>query len=397
MLVSRIGRVTTICTSLLLISCSAYAQALKLSPHQISLKNGKTFSLNLPEGFDIRVAAEGLKRVRFMAQSPDGRIFVTDMYNLTDNSRGAVYILEDFDSNTGRFGKIVSYMTGLRNPNSVAFYTDKNGRDWFYLALTDKLVRYRYRAGETKPSGAPETLATFPDYGLSYKYGGWHLTRTIVFGNDKLYIAVGSSCNACVEKEDVRAAILEMDPDGANRRFYARGLRNAVGLNWHGNQLYATNMGSDHLGNNKPDDTMYAVRGGTDYGWPYCYEYRKKIYSDRKFQAGAKKCSSVPLAYTAFSAHSSPLGFEFFDASTKDANLKSSVLVALHGSTNLKLKRGNRILRVRDRGLPQDFISGFMQNGKIYGRPCDVMKIGTDAFLFTDDHSGVVYYVFRKS
>jgi len=32
-----------------------------------------------------------------MAQSPDNRIFVTDMYNLSDNSRGVVYILEMLD------------------------------------------------------------------------------------------------------------------------------------------------------------------------------------------------------------------------------------------------------------------------------------------------------------
>ena len=59
-------------------------------------------------------------------------------------------------------------------------------------------------------------LATFPDYGLSYKYGGWHLTRTIAFSPaGKLYISVGSSCNACVEKEKVRASVIEMNPDGS--------------------------------------------------------------------------------------------------------------------------------------------------------------------------------------
>jgi len=76
--------------------------------------------------------------------------------------------------------------------------------------------------------------------------------------------------------------------------------------------------------------------------------------------------------------------------------LKNSFLVALHGSSDLKLKRGYRIMRVRGRGLPQDFINGFLQNGKVYGRPVDVMKVGADAFLFTDDYAGVVYYVFRK-
>ena len=144
--------------------------------------------------------------MRFMALSPDNRIFVTDMYNLTDNRRGVVYILDQFDPKTYQFKKVTKYLSGLRNPNSVAFYTDRNGTDWFYLALTDRLVRYRYEAGKDAPSGTPEVLATFPDYGLGYKYGGWHLTRTVIVGgNGKIYVAVGSSCNACEEKEEVRA------------------------------------------------------------------------------------------------------------------------------------------------------------------------------------------------
>src|SRR2546421_2080802 len=76
---------------------TAHAQSsgsLKLEPHQITLSRGRTFSLELPEGFDIRVAAQGLNRPRFMAQSPDGRIFVTDMFSRADNTRGAVYILD---------------------------------------------------------------------------------------------------------------------------------------------------------------------------------------------------------------------------------------------------------------------------------------------------------------
>jgi len=364
----------------------------KLTPHRITLGNGKSFELNLPEGYAIAVAAQGLKRVRFMAESPDKRIFVTDMFNLTDNRLGVVYILDQFDPKTYKFKKLTKYLTGLRNPNSVAFHKDRDGKDWFYLALTDRLVRYRYEAGKDAPSGTPEVLVTFPDYGLGYKYGGWHLTRTVIAGgNGKIYVAVGSSCNACEEKEDVRASILEMDPDGKNQRFFARGLRNAVGLRWTNGKLYATNMGADHLGDNSPADTFSAIEGGKHYGWPYCFQAGARVYSDPKFNIGGKfDCKKVPTALTPLPAHSSPLGLEYFNG---------SFLVALHGPLikRLQAKRGYSVVRISESGSIENFITGFFESPKINGRPCDIFNFGNNAFLLTDDHSGVVYYVYKKT
>lgn len=367
--------------------------------HHIKLANGKSFDLTLPDGFGISVAAQGLKRVRFMARSPDDRIFVTDMYNLTDNKRGVVYILDEFDPATHQFKKVTKYLSDLRNPNSVAFYTDRSGTHWFYLALTDRLVRYRYEPGSEAPSGEPEVLATFPDYGLGYKYGGWHLTRTVVVGGNKIYIAVGSSCNACEEKEEVRATIVEMDPDGKNQRYYARGLRNAVGIKWVRDRLWATNMGSDHLGDHRPADTFYSIEADKNYGWPYCFQAGAKILSDPKFNLRNKKfdCRKVPAAHTPFPAHSSPLGLEYFDA-TSDPALANSFLVALHGSTKRRLRRGYTVVKIQEsgNGTVQDFITGFYDGTTINGRPADIFSFEKNAFLVTDDHSGVVYYVYRK-
>jgi glucose/arabinose dehydrogenase len=179
---------------ILFLSALVVAQP-KLVPNIIELKDGRTFSLNLPVDFEIIPAAEGLKRVRFFAKAPDGRIFVTDMFNLTDNEKGAIYILDSWDSKTGKFGAVVPYMTGLKNPNSVQFYRDKKGEDWIYIAEIDQLTRRKCTKGEVKPTDTqPQTLVTFPDYGLSYKYGGWHLTRTIAFAQTgKMYVSVGSS------------------------------------------------------------------------------------------------------------------------------------------------------------------------------------------------------------
>ena len=374
-------------------------QTYKLTPHKITLASGKSFTLNLPAEYEIIPAVEGLKRVRFMAKSPDDRIFVTDMYNLTDNRKGIVYILDAFNPQTKRFTKVTQFMTGLRNPNSVAFYTDQDGTNWFYLALTDGLVRYKYERGSTKPTGQPQVLATFPDYGLSYKYGGWHLTRTIAIGpNNKIYVSVGSSCNACAEKEDVRASILEMDPDGTNQRHFARGLRNAVGLRWVNSQLFATNMGADHLGLNRPADTMGVLKDNTNYGWPYCFQSGSRIFVDQKLNPRGSKfdCSKSPAFMVDLGAHTAPLGLEYFD-SNSSTDLKGSFLVALHGSTNKRIARGYRVTRVGERSArAEDFITGFLVNGVVNGRPCDIFNFGRDAFLLTDDNAGVVYYVYKK-
>ena len=59
------------------------------------------------------------------------------------------------------------------------------------------------------------------------------------------------------------------------------------------------------------------------------------------------------------------------------------------------------MVRLRIRGdavktLPEDFINGFLQDGKVRGRPADILSFGRDAFLLTDDHAGVVYYVYKK-
>jgi glucose/arabinose dehydrogenase len=379
-----------------------------LVPHPVRLASGKTFSLNLPPGFDISIAAEGLHRVRFLTPSPDGRIFATDMHDLSDNRLGAVYILNGFNPKTGKFATVRPWLRRLRNPNNVAFYRDANGRQWLYLPLTDRLLRYRYAPGETVPTSAPEVLATYPDYGLSYKYGGWHLTRTVAFGQengvDKLYVAVGSSCNECEEKEEIRATLSVMDPDGKNPHILARGLRNAVGLRYVNGTLYGTNMGADHLGDDAPDDTMFALDSNQradgetrNYGWPYCYFKDGKVLPDSHFPNSPKRvdCAQVPLALTTFAAHGAPLGLEYF-GSESNSELRDSFLVALHGSSKIELGRGYRLARVTAGLPPQDFLTGFLKDGVVYGRPCGILRLGPDAFLFTDDHSGVIYYVHRR-
>jgi glucose/arabinose dehydrogenase len=267
----------------------AYGQ----TPHSLTYAPGKQITLRLPDTFDINVAATGLRRVRFFAKAPDRRIFATGMYDLADNRRGSVFILEGWDEQINRFTRITHYLDHLRNPNNLAFWTDPaTKQSWLYLPLTDKLVRYKYNAGESAPSSAPETLIRFPDYGLHYKYGGWHLTRTVavvnVHGAPRIFVAVGSSCNYCQEDEVLRASVVSMDPDGRNQRIEAQGLRNAVDLHQVdeiGGAIFATNMGDDHLGDKLPEDTFFQLdlsqAAPPNYGWPTCYFANGKPVLDK--------------------------------------------------------------------------------------------------------------------
>ena len=53
---------------------------------------------------------------------------------------------------------------------------------------------------------------------------------------------------------------------------------------------------------------------------------------------------------------------------------------------------------------PTPVVTGFLNKGERYGRPCDILPVITgddafdpvDAFLFTDDHNGVLYLVRKK-
>src|ERR1700760_2559729 len=74
--------------------------------HTLSYAPGKSITLQRPDALDINIAASGLKRVRFFAKAPDGRIFVTGMYDLSDNRRGSVFILDGWNPETHRYSHV---------------------------------------------------------------------------------------------------------------------------------------------------------------------------------------------------------------------------------------------------------------------------------------------------
>jgi glucose/arabinose dehydrogenase len=249
-----------------------------------------------------------------------------------------------------------------------------------------------------------------------------------------------------------------MDPDGGHPAVVAQGMRNAVDLRSIAaldGGLFATNMGDDHLGDSLPEDTFFTIdpapAAPLNYGWPACYFAKGKPVHDETplpalNDAGALdsipalrqedsvygkqngvavagtnltaggghvsgpdpnaalgrplapllSCERVVPAYTTFAAHSSPLGFEFFDRG--DPILGGTFLVALHGASHPHIGTGYRVVQFSSADRrPRDFITGFLtaEKGKgiVHGRPCGILRTGPDSFLLTDDFLGLVYFV----
>src|SRR5207248_3015054 len=97
-----------------------------------------------------------------------------------------------------------------------------------------------------------------------------------------------------------------------------------------------------------------------------------------------------------FPAHASALGFDYWDEADSPDVIKNSFLVALHGSTNKAIGHGYRIVIMRKGEPLEDLVNGFLQRSTVLGRPCDILKIDASSFLFTDDHSGIIYLVRKK-
>lgn len=373
-----------------------------LVPAPVHLAKGLDFELMIPEGYELKVAAEGFKRLRFMAWSPAG-LLITDMHDLTDNRKGRVHLLSGWNEDSARFTGQRVLLDGLRNPNQALTYADGDRR-YLIVATTDKLLRYPLRDADRMALDEPQVLDTFPSYGLSYKYGGWHLTRSLLLApNGKLYVSVGSSCNACIEQEEVRATIMEMDPDGSNRRIYATGLRNAVGLHWVGNELYATEMGSDQFGTEAPEDKLVSVVDGSFHGWPYFHQVGDSVLMDTAFAKPHMRLRPPEPAYVPLGPHVAPLGLDFL-ADFADERLRNAFVVCHHGSSIVSMAKGHAIMRVHKGERPTPIVTGFLQRGERFGRPCDVMAHSSgdsgpnvpDGLFFTDDLNGVLYLLRPK-
>jgi glucose/arabinose dehydrogenase len=370
----------------------------------------------VPPGFKVGIFAQDTEKGRLPVRAPNGDIF------LSEPNKGQIRVLRSTGGETA--DKVSIFATGLSRPYGMAFYPSGANPQYLYVANVNSIVRFPYKAGDLKASGEPEVVVA----NLSDTTGG-HVTRTLAFSLDdkSMLVSIGSATNVATNigpkppealaqwevkhgvgaawgEETDRALVLAFDPDGRNRRTYATGLRNCVGMLVYpgtGDLMCGVNE-RDELGDNLPPDYVTRVKQGGYYGWPWYYIGAHEEPRLKGIRPDLKDKAIVPDVL--IQSHSAPLGMVVYQApaGAKHAfpkEYEGDLFVALHGSWNRGIRTGYKVVRVfMKNGVPtgqyQDFMTGMVQSDRdVWGRPAAVTVAADGALLVADDAGNVVWRI----
>ena len=336
--------------------------------------------LKVPNGYQVTLFAVGVKDARVL------RVTDTNHVLVASPGTGRVLILYSDGNGDGRSDGYDVVLEGLNGPNGLDLY-----EGFLYVAEEDGIGRVPFDGRQT--SGEYEVLVE----GLPA--GGNHWKKTLRIGPDGLmYVAVGSSCNVCEENDVRRGAILQYQLDGSGENLFATGLRNSAGFDWspEDGQLYATDNGRDLLGDDFPPCELNRIRAGGFYGWPYANGDRVR---DPDLGSGKDTviADSIPPVFD-FPAHNAPLGIVFLRSPIHRSYMVGSAVVALHGSWNRSRKDGYKVVSLHwdaNGIIAQDFLTGFLLDDDVIGRPAEVAEDHQGNIYVSDDFANAVYRVSR--
>jgi len=339
-------------------------------------------TLKVPPGFTISVYAENVKGAREMALGARGTVFV-------GSQSGSVHAVVDRDHDN-RVDAVLTIAQGLNNPNGVAFHDGA-----LYVAEISRILRFEQIEEHLENPPQPVVVTD------SLPQDRWHGWKFIAFGPDGLlYVPVGAPCNVC-ERPEPYASLLRMKPDGSGKELFAQGIRNTVGFDWHPvtKDLWFTDNGRDMLGDNiPPDELNRAPQKGLHFGFPYCHAGE---IPDPEF-GRQRKCDEFIAPAQKLGPHVAAIGMRFYTGTMFPEEYRNQIFIAEHGSWNRSEPIGYRVSLVRldDTGTKtvkyETFAEGWLQRGRAWGRPTDVLVMPDGALLVSDDYSDTIYRISYK-
>ncbi len=371
------------------------------------------------EGLAVQAYAIGLTHPRMLHVLPNGDVLVAESNGpeRPDDGKGVkAWITSLVQRRAGAGPKSPDRITLLRGLKSdgtaelkTAFLENLHspfgmalvGND-FYVANTDSIVRFPYRDGDTVITAPGTKLADLPAGTINH-----HWTKDLVASRDgkKLYASIGSNSNVAengIDKEENRAAVLEVDRVSGQWRVFASGLRNPNGLTWRpgSDELWAVVNERDELGSDLVPDYMTSVKDGAFYGWPYSY-FGQHI--DTRVAARPDMVAKAIMPDHALGTHVAPLGLAFNDGKLLPQRFASGAFVGEHGSWNRKPRSGYKVVFVpfadgKAQIEHEDVLTGFVDaGGNALGRPVGVAFDKQGALLVADDVGNTIWRVTPSS
>ena len=343
-----------------------------------------------PEGFKVELYAhDDLKAPRQIRRAPNNDFFVAE------TNSGEIKVIRDHNGKP----EISVYASGLTRPYGVNFYPAGPNPQWVYIGNTGSVIRFAYKNGDLKATGAPETLIS------DLPPNGNHFTRDIVFSKDgkRMFVGVGSADNVSDQKpvQEHRANILEYTPEGKFVEIYASGIRNPAGLGIDPatGELWCSVNERDNLGDNLVPDYITSVKEGGFYGWPWFYIGQHVDTRAKMARPADKTEDKVIVPDVLLQPHNASLGMTFYDGTQFPKEYRGDLFASEHGSWNRAMRSGHEVVRVplekgKSNGVYEDFLTGFIApNGSAWGRPVGV-AVGKDGALYvTDDGSASIWRV----
>jgi glucose/arabinose dehydrogenase len=105
----------------------------------------------VPDGFSVERVSSALRKPRVIREAPNGDLFVAD--TMLD----AVHVLRIPPGSAHAIRDEV-FASGLKQPFGIAFCPLGPNPRWVYIANSDGVVRFRYKAGDLKATGKPEQI-----------------------------------------------------------------------------------------------------------------------------------------------------------------------------------------------------------------------------------------------
>jgi glucose/arabinose dehydrogenase len=350
-----------------------------------------------PPGFVVELFAGGLDNPRAVRVAPDGDIFVAE------SGPGRIRVLRAADG--GKPPEIRTFAENLYQPFGIAFWPPGPNPRYIYVANTDNVVRFPYRAGDLQPAGPAETIVT----GLPR---GGHETRDIVFSSEgsRMFVSVGSRSNAADrlinapwQSDEGRAVVLSFTPEGKDKQLFATGVRNCVGMALQPGtgDLWCSVNERDGLGDDLPPDYLTRVREGAFYGWPWFYIGGTEDPRHAGEQPALRSRVTVPDVLV--QPHSASMEMTFYDGAQFPPEYRGDIFAAFHGSWNRAKRTGYKVVRVllkngRPTGEYEDFLTGFVIDERnVWGRPVGVAVTKDGALLVSEDGNGTIWRISWRS